>query len=338
MPRSDKFQRYAVTIAAVAMLSAPVTGLAQPAPQQGAAPAAGAPQGDPAAFRKAQEEFNKTPNTPGDGPYPAMIETDPSLPNHVIYRPANLAPFEGGKLAVLAWGNGGCADDGTAHRLHLAEIASYGYIVIAPGPWRSGPGATAPRAAQAAQAGGGLPPAATTTADVKAGLEWAIAQNSVAGSKFHGKIATKLLAVAGHSCGGLQAIELAADPRIKAVVINNSGVFNTGQPIPGVSVTKDMLKKFHTPVVYILGGPTDIAWANGSDDYEKIQSVPAMLASLPVGHGGTFSKPMGGAVAHVAIDWLEWQLRGDKTAARTFLGENCRLCSGTEWTLKRKGF
>jgi dienelactone hydrolase len=337
MPRSDKFPRYAATVAAVAILSVPVAGLAQPA-QPGAAPAPGATQGDPAAFRKAQEEFNKTPNTPGDGPYPAVIETDPSLPNHVIYRPANLAPFAGSKLAVLAWGNGGCADDGTAHRLHLAEIASYGYIVIAPGPWRSGPGATAPRAPQAAAPGGGLPPAATTTADVKAGLDWAIAQNSRAGSKFQGKIATKLLAVAGHSCGGLQAIELAADPRIKAVVINNSGIFNSGAPIPGMSVSKDMLKKFHTPVIYILGGPTDIAWPNGTDDYERIQNVPAVLAALPVGHGGTFNQPMGGSVARVAVDWLQWQLRGDKTAAGTFMGDNCRLCTHTDWTLKKKGF
>lgn len=321
------YRTQAVILAGVLSIAAPGLGLAQQAAQ-----------GDPAALRRAQEELNKVPDTPGDGPYPAVIETDPSLPNHVIYRPANLAPFEGGKLPVVAWGNGACADDGTAHRFHLAEIASYGYLVVAPGPWRSGPAAKAPRAPQTAPAGGGLPPPATTTADVKAGLDWAIAQNSIAGSKYRGKIASNLLAVSGHSCGGLQAIELAADPRIKTVVINNSGVFNSGAPIPGMSVSKDMLKKFHTPVIYILGGPTDIAWPNGTDDFEKIQTVPAVLASLPVGHGGTFSKPMGGAVAHVVVDWLDWQLKGDKTAARSFMGDNCRLCSGTEWTIKKKGF
>jgi hypothetical protein len=46
---------------------------------------------------------------------------------------------------------------------------------------------------------------------------------------------------------------------------------------------------------------------------------------------------MGGAVAHVAVDWLEWQLKGDRTAARTFVGENCRLCNGTDWSIERKG-
>jgi dienelactone hydrolase len=331
--------KHARTIAfGLALMAVPITGFAQP-PQPGAAQRPAGAGEDPGAFRRAQEEFNKVPNTPGDGPYPALLETDPSLPNHVIYRPANLAPFAGGKLPVLAWGNGGCADDGTAHRLYLAQIASYGYLVIAAGGWRSGPGATEKRAPQAATPGGGLPPAATTTADVKAGLDWAVAQNKVAGSRFSGKVAVDKLAAAGHSCGGLQAIELAADPRIKTIMVNNSGIFNSGRStIPGMSVSKDMLEKFHTPVLYLLGGPSDVAYPNGTDDYKRISKVPVVLADLPVGHGATFNKPMGGAVAHVAVDWLEWQLKGDKSAARTFMGANCRLCAGTEWTIEHKGF
>jgi hypothetical protein len=236
------------------------------------------------------------------------------------------------------WGNGACVDDGTAHRLHLAEIASYGYLVIAVGSWRSGPGATEPRPPQPASPAGGLPPAATTTDDVKAGLDWALAEHGRGASRFHGKLAIDAVAAAGHSCGGLQAIELAADPRISTVLVHNSGVFNDGaSPIPGMRTTKAMLARFHAPVIYILGGPTDIAYANGTDDFARLTAVPAVLASLPVGHGGTFSQPMGGAVAHVAVDWLEWQLKGDRTAARTFVGENCRLCNGTDWSIERKG-
>lgn len=298
-----------------------------------------APAPDPDAFRRAQEEFNKVPNTPGDGPYPATLEVDPRLPGHVVYRPADLSAFGTRKLPILIWGNGGCADDGAAHRLHLAEIASYGYLVVAAGHWRSGPGATDGPAPRVATADGKLPPAATSAADVLAGLDLAIAENGRAGSKYRGKIDVKAVAVAGHSCGGLQAIEIAADPRIKTVLIHDSGVFNDGgNPIPGINVSKAVLARFHTPVIYILGGPTDIAYANGTDDYKRVSNVPIVLANLPVGHGGTFSKPMGGAIAHVSVDWLEWQLKGDKSAARTFLGANCRLCSGTEWTIERKGF
>ncbi|HEY6816991.1 MAG TPA: hypothetical protein VI168_15750 [Croceibacterium sp.] len=293
---------------------------------------------DREAFRRAQEEFNRVPNTPGDGPYPATLETDPGLPGHVIYRPADLAPFAGGALPIVVWGNGACVDDGTAHRLHLAEIASYGYLVIAAGGWRSGPGATEPRPAQTAAASGGLAPAATSAADVRAGIDWAVAEARRQGSKYEGKVATGAIAVAGHSCGGLQAIEIAADPRITTVLVHNSGVFNdSASPIPGISATKAMLECIHTPIIYILGGPTDMAYPNGTDDFARLTGVPAVLANLPVGHGGTFSEPMGGAVAHVAVDWLEWQLKGDKVASRTFVGENCRLCAGTDWSIERKG-
>jgi hypothetical protein len=303
-------------------------------------PHVAAQQGPPdaEAMRRAMEERNLVPNTPGDGPYPAVIEADAGLPGHVIYRPADLAPFGGGKLPVFVWGNGGCADDGTAHRFHLAQIASYGYLVIAAGHWRSGPGAVDGPAPRRMPTDGSLPPPATTAADVIAGLDWALAENSRADSKFYGKVDSDAVAVGGHSCGGLQAIELAADPRIDTVLIHNSGIYNgDGRVIPGMSVSKDMLANFHTPVIYILGGPTDVAYPNGTDDYQRVSHVPIVLADLPVGHGGTFGEPMGGAVAHVAVDWLEWQLRGDDVAARTFLGENCRLCIGTDWTIERKG-
>ena len=90
---------------------------------------------------RAMAEADRLPDTRGDGPYPATMELDPALEDHVIYRPADLTPFTGGKLGVFAWGNGACADDGASARQHLAEIASYGYLVIAPGKWRSGPNA-----------------------------------------------------------------------------------------------------------------------------------------------------------------------------------------------------
>ncbi|QZH76694.1 MAG: hypothetical protein JY451_11280 [Erythrobacter sp.] len=290
-------------------------------------------------MRRMMEERNRLPDTAGDGPYPAVIEEHASLPGHVIYRPADISGFFGGTMPVLAWGNGGCADDGTAHRFHLAQIASYGYLVVAAGHWRSGPSATHGTEVREMPEGGGLPAPATTSADVIAGIDWALAQDADPASPFYGRIDTDALAVAGHSCGGLQAIELAADPRIDTVLIHNSGIYNSeASPIRSMSVSKDMLRNFHQPVLYIMGGPEDIAWPNGTDDYARVDHVPIMLADLPVGHGGTFGDPMGGAVAHVAVDWLEWQLRGDEVAARTFTGENCRLCSGTEWTLQRKGW
>lgn len=280
------------------------------------------------------------PDTPGTGPYPAVKQVVASLPDHVVYHPADLAALGTRKLGILAWGNGGCRADGASARLHLAEIASHGYLAIAPGAILSGPGAQPAKVPERGidPATGKLPPVATTSAALIAAIDWAYAENKRPGSPFFGKLDTDRIAVSGHSCGGLQALEAAIDPRVHAVIIHNSGIFADGSnPISGITVDKALLKRLHTPVLYILGGPKDVAYPNGMDDFKRIDTVPVMVANLGVGHGGTFAQPNGGAAAAVAVDWLDWQLAGDKRAALRFTGKDCGLCTDPAWTVERKG-
>lgn len=287
-----------------------------------------------AAMQAAQARYDAMPDTRGSGPYPAAKLTDPTLPEHVIYRPTDLGRLGTRKLGVLVWGNGGCSDDGASARLHLAEIASRGYVVIAPGAVLSGPGAP-PRAQAAAPAPLGIK---TTAAQVAAGIDWALAENARAGSPLYRRIDPAMVAVSGHSCGGLQALQIAPDPRIKAVIIHNSGIFKDGSnPIRGITMDKSALKQLHTPILYVMGGPTDVAWPNGNDDFDKIDTVPAMIVSLDVGHGGTFHDPNGGRVTPVAVAWLDWQLRHDSKAGRWFRGADCGLCTDKAWTVRKKG-
>ena len=110
------------------------------------------------------------------------MEVDPALPDHVVYRPADLSRVGEGKLGVFVWGNGACADDGASARLHLSEIASHGYLVIAPGKWRNGPNAKegpAPPRAPAPDGGMSAPP--TTAADLTEALDWALARRRAPG-------------------------------------------------------------------------------------------------------------------------------------------------------------
>lgn len=296
-------------------------------------------QVDPEAARAAAEaRFAAQPDTPGTGPYPAVKEVDPRFPGHVVYRPRDLTALGTRKLGVMAWGNGGCRSDAARQRLHLLEVASHGYLVVAPGAIESGPGTAAQRPAPIDLRSG--PPTEkikTTAADVAAGIDMALAENVREGGRYFGRIDPAHVAVSGTSCGGLQALMVAGDPRIKAVIVHNSGVFKDGSnPIKGITVDKSLLRKLHTPVLYILGGPGDVAFPNGSDDFDKIDHVPAVLASIDVGHGGTFREPNGGRVASVAVDWLAWQLRGDQTAGKRFTGTPCGLCLEPGWTVRRK--
>jgi hypothetical protein len=325
-------------VSAVSVAVACIAGIAS------AAERTATPAFDPVALRAELDAFNKKPDTPGSGKFPALKEEAPSLPGHVVYRPADLSKLGDTKLAVLAWGNGGCAADGAGGRFHLAEIASHGYLAIANGKILSGPGAP-PREVPPLPAPGPagqprtLPPPATKAEDLRDAIDWAFAENTRKGSPYYGLINPEWVAVAGWSCGGLQALQIAADPRVRAVIVHNSGIFNEGfSRQPGMDVGKDTLKGLHTPVLYILGGPTDIAYANGMDDFKRIDHVPAVVANLEVGHGGTFLQPNGGRAATVAVKWLDWQLKGDQAAARYFTDKDCALCKDTAWQIERKGF
>src|SRR5262245_54335376 len=64
------------------------------------------------------------PDTPGTGKFPALKEEVASLPDHVVYRPAQLDELGSTRLGVYVFGNGGCSNDGASARLHLLEVAS----------------------------------------------------------------------------------------------------------------------------------------------------------------------------------------------------------------------
>ncbi len=302
-------------------------------------PLQGPPPFDRAAMEADIADYNKKPDMHGTGAYPALKEADPTLPDHVIYRPADLSKLGNQKLGVVAWGNGSCAADGAGSRFHLAELASHGYLAIASGRILSGPGAAPQPAAAPAPAGsaGGIPPARTRATSLTEAIDWALRENTRKDSRYYGRIDPAQIAVSGWSCGGVQALDVASDPRVATVVIHNSGLFERGKSIVAeMDIGKEALQKLHTPVIYIVGGPTDIAYPQAIDDFARINTVPVFIASTNKGHGGTFIEDNGGSAASVAVSWLNWQLRGDKQAAKRFVGKDCGLCTDASWSVDSK--
>ena len=260
----------------------------------------------------------------GSGPFKAEMLTDTSLPTHTVFRPQQLEGFgKSLKLPIIVWGNGACANSPWEHVNFLSEVASHGFLVVASGPMP-----------QEGEQGKGR----STSSQLTDAINWAIAQNSDKKSVYYHKIDVNKIAVSGMSCGGLQTLEVASDPRVSTIVVCNSGIFNT--PGNGISnmpnLTKENLKKIHTPTLYLLGGEKDIAYANGMDDYRQINHVPVFMANMDVGHGGTCREHHGGEFAKVVTAWYQWQLKGDAAAGKLFTGIPAGLSANKHWTVEKK--
>ncbi|MBV9883310.1 MAG: hypothetical protein JO276_09905 [Sphingomonadaceae bacterium] len=276
----------------------------------------------------------------GTGAWPAIAEARRDSSGYTIYRP-NVLPREA--LPLVLWGNGACSDNGLSASHFLREVASHGYIVIANGnPRREYAADQSANAAPPAVMPAAAPPPPpthdeTSVAQLLGAIAWAQRANARPGDPLHGRIDLRRIAVMGHSCGGLQALAAAADPRVSTVMAFDSGVYvRAGSGRSGVAITKEDLLRLHTPVAYILGGPGDIAYPNGMDDFARIEHVPVFVGNLPVGHGGTFRVPNGGDWARVAVAWLDWQLKHSPAGRAWFDGADCRLCTTYGWTVQRK--
>ena len=275
----------------------------------------------------AQEAASRVIENGGTGKYSAIMVTDASLQTHTIFRPKDIDGFKKKKsLPLIVWGNGACFDSPFEHVNFLNEIASHGFLVIAIG--------TMPKES------GEQNKERSTSSKLRDAIDWAISQNSDEKSAYFKRIDTKNIGAAGMSCGGLQALEVATDPRVTTLLVANSGIFI--EPIRGNAMPmmpqldKTHLPKIHTPTLYLLGGPSDIAYKNGMDDVAKLNHVPVFVGNLDVGHGGTYAQPHGGDFAKVATAWFSWQLKGDKKAGKLFTGNPPGLSKFAGWSFDKK--
>ena len=244
-------------------------------------------------------------------PGPYKVESGPAFgsPGHVVYRPADLTPFPAkDTLPLMVWGNGGCAINSTRYGGFLTTIASHGFVVMATA---AEPGVT------------------RATADIlRKAVDWAEAENKRAESPLKGKINLDKIAVMGQSCGGFMSLELGADPRVDTI-----GVFNSG--VQGNNMAQ--LAKLHGPVLLINGHERDFLMASSKATYDALDTLPAFYgARKGAGHTATVDHPGGGEWANVASNWLRWQFKNDKQAAKMFVGKSCDLCRNANWETASK--
>jgi hypothetical protein len=291
--------------------------------------------------------------TPLSGPHAVVVEHDPGLATHTIYRPRDLANRKHG---VLVWGNGGCAKNGLTFPEYLSEIASHGFIIVADGPpmppraggpgpgGGGGPGAGAPPggAPRAGGAPGGGPggPGAGAGGPPRAGGPGGGAPRAGGGGGAPGG--------GGNMADGtalVQAIDWIEKEsknsssrfynkvnveKMAAMGMSCGGMMSygaAGDPHvttvgvwnSGLFSDEERKKHFdmmHGSAIIITGGESDIAYANGKADFENMPArIPVFYGVYPsVGHGGTYSQDNGGPYGKLAVPWLKWQLDGDTSA------------------------
>ena len=324
--------------------------LAQPVPP---APVLGPDKdadGRPLPFgRQPVEPYDKALGT---GPFKAIMATDASLPAHVLYYPKDLK--RAGKLPVVAWGNGACINAGNRFRYFLTEIASHGYFIAANGvmandklevgpqenPAVRAPGSPSPppptpeqRAASARRA-----PGTTTKDQLIESIDWAVRENERKGSPFYHRLDTSRVAVMGQSCGGVQTLNVAGDPRIKTLMIWSSGV---GMIPNNPSDPAAVLASVHSPIAYIYGdAQNDIAHLASVDNVKRLgeRGVPVFGAwQDKMTHLGTYGQRSGGYFAKIAVAWLDWQLKDKAAAGEMFKGPACTLCKAPGWHVSKSG-
>jgi len=254
----------------------------------------------------------------GSGPHTVVVETnsDPGIAEGTIFRPADLGGAE--KYPIYVWGEGGCSQDGLSNAASMAEIASHGYFVVADGTPNGSGNRTMDRSQLEAMG-----------APLVAYIDWAIAENGKPCSAYYQSLETTKIASNGFSCGGLMSQGTVLDPRIVTWGVNSSGMAGAGQ---------DFYDLIHTPILFVEGGPDDIAYDGGGEGYDAIAKldVPVLWFSKALGHGGDLFSTRGGDFTKIDLAWLNWWLKDDETATGKGLlvGSGCPYCSDSAWEVK----
>lgn len=257
----------------------------------------------------------------GTGPWKSCAVSEESLPGFTVYRPQDLRAAVGaeGKLPVLLFANGGCMDSNAGYEKMLGELASHGYFIVAIGEIQRQQFDRAEHS--------------TPSSMLDEALDWILRQAKSENEKYHRFIDPLRIAAAGHSCGGAQVLANCGNEHIGTCLILNAGMGSMSM----AGASAESLRNLHGPVIYLTGGPGDVAYRNAQEDYAAIAHVPVVLAdNEQSGHGGTYDRPYGGSYASLVLSWLDWQLKGKHANAGIFLSS--AFDRFPDWTFKNKGF
>ncbi|MEU8198910.1 cellulose binding domain-containing protein [Microbispora amethystogenes] len=300
----------------------PRTPTPSPTPPQSPSPT---PSPSPSPSPTPSPSPSPTPSaTPPDRPminnnFPVTREGAYGTNRYTVFRPSNPSAV-GRAMPVLVFGNGACAHtNGSEVVQALTFIAARGFVVVDTASVDGSPNGV--------NSGSPIPSLLTDA------IGWAERENARSGSPLYQRLDLSRVATAGHSCGGLEALIAGQDQRVDSVVSLDSGLFADGS----FGYSRSELSKLHTPVMFLDGGPSDIAYDNTRANYDLVR-VPAVLAEqAQAGHTGfIFGAQMTDGMTAV-VQFLDMTLNGNATARSYILGSS-GLAAKAQWTVRSKNF
>jgi dienelactone hydrolase len=241
------------------------------------------------------------------GPYEVMTETEKGPDgSYTVFRPRTLGA-NGFLHAPITFGPGTDMQVSQLRNL-LERIASHGFVVIS------------------RQLTGG-PGDAVTRQRLIAGLEWIIAQNTVAGSVYQGKIAVTKGVAMGYSVGATGSIEIGGHAALATIVAIHGHSAKGEAKVP----------------MLLIGGTNDLnagqSWLAPSYAASTTQTFFSLLTGANHGYiQTTVNGVQGGTETPSIIAWIRYWIYNDQGAKNYFYGDDCVMCKSPWSNTQRKNW
>lgn len=213
-----------------------------------------------------------------------------------VYRPAK---WPDGKIPVLTWGNGTCAQP-EGYGTLLRYIASYGFFVVAANSRE-----------------------VATGADLKKALDFVSAANDDSSSPYYGHLDMTRVGAMGHSQGcAAAALAAQSDDRItSAILYNGSDALMDGKSFLAISGELDVTGFTAAKM------EADMKATSSPAAYMFYHNPAGRMQDTIRGHLVLMLTP--DRVAPQSVAWWQMIFNKDDKATAKFVGDSCEFCTSS---------